>query len=60
MCSTFSVYDWTREILAGRDGVEITLLADNGVELQSYQPTATDMVKIATCDLFIYFLIIMY
>ncbi len=30
------------------------MLLDNGVDLHSYQPTADDIVKISTCDLFIY------
>lgn len=30
------------------------MLLDNGVDLHSYQSTAEDILKIATCDLFIY------
>ena len=30
------------------------MLLDNGVDLHSYQPTAEDILKISTCDLFIY------
>ncbi len=30
------------------------MLLDNGVDLHSYQPTAEDIIKISTCDLFIY------
>ncbi|MBO4284555.1 MAG: zinc ABC transporter substrate-binding protein [Clostridia bacterium] len=51
----FPEYDWVREIVGDQnDRVEITMLLDNGVDLHSFQPTADDMVKIATCDLFIY------
>ncbi len=50
----FPVYDWVREI-AGEDApVDIVMLLDTGVDLHSYQPSAQDIVKIATCDLFIY------
>lgn len=51
----FPVYDWVREIL-GEEGenAELTLLLDNGVDLHSYQPTADNIVKIASCDIFIY------
>ncbi len=50
----FPIYDWVREI-AGTDGnTDITLLLDSGVDLHSYQPTAADIMKIATCDVFIY------
>ena len=51
----FPEYDWVRRILGDKaDGVELTLLLDNGADLHSYQPTADDMVKISSCDLFIY------
>lgn len=51
----FPEYDWVRQILGDRAGdAEVTMLLDNGVDLHSYQPTADDIVKISTCDLFIY------
>lgn len=34
--------------------VEVTMLLDNGVDLHSYQPTADDILKISTCDMFVY------
>ncbi|MBQ8954100.1 MAG: zinc ABC transporter substrate-binding protein [Clostridia bacterium] len=48
----FPIYDWTREI-AG-DKIDLTMLLDSGVDLHSFQPTAADIMKIATCDVFIY------
>lgn len=42
-----------REISAGT-GTSITLLLDSGVDLHSFQPSALDIVKISSCDLFIY------
>ncbi|MBP5349635.1 MAG: zinc ABC transporter substrate-binding protein [Clostridia bacterium] len=51
----FPEYDWVREILGeNNDRVNITMLIDSGADLHSYQPTADDIVKVATCDLFIY------
>lgn len=50
----FPEYDWVRQIVGSNDNVEITMLLDNGVDLHSYQPTADDIMKIASCDLFIY------
>lgn len=51
----FPEYDWVREILGDNPGnAEVTMLLDNGVDLHSYQPTAMDILKISTCDLFIY------
>ena len=51
----FPEYDWTKEILGDNsEHVDLTMLLDSGVDLHSYQPTAEDIMKIATCDLFIY------
>lgn len=51
----FPEYDLVREILGDQaDNAEITMLLDNGVDLHSYQPTVDDLVKISTCDMFIY------
>lgn len=55
VCTTFPVYDWTRQILGDRaESIEVTLLQDKGVDLHSYQPTAADIKKINNADLFIY------
>ena len=51
----FPEYDWVREILGEKQAdADITMLLDSGVDLHSYQPTASDIIKISTCDLFIY------
>lgn len=51
----FPVYDWVNNILGeDRSDADVTMLLDNGVDLHSYQPTADDIMKIASCDLFIY------
>ncbi|MFR1480938.1 MAG: metal ABC transporter solute-binding protein, Zn/Mn family [Hydrogeniiclostridium mannosilyticum] len=51
----FPEYDWVWEIMGDQaDNAEITMLLDNGVDLHSYQPTADDIIKISTCDMFIY------
>ena len=51
----FPEYDWVRQIVGeASDNVEITMLLNNGVDLHSYQPTADDILKISTCDMFIY------
>ena len=55
VCTIFPEYDWAKEVLGELgDNCELTLLLDNGVDLHNYQPTAEDIAKIATCDLFIY------
>ena len=50
----FPIYDWVRALTADVGAIDLTMLLDNGVDLHSYQPTAADMMKIATCDVFIY------
>lgn len=55
VCTIFPEYDWVKKILGDHaDNVELTYLLDSGVDLHSYQPTADDMMKISTCDLFVY------
>ncbi|MBQ7562684.1 MAG: zinc ABC transporter substrate-binding protein [Lachnospiraceae bacterium] len=55
VATIFPEYDWTRNILGENPGgAELTLLVDNGVDLHSFQPSAEDILKISTCDLFIY------
>ncbi|MCR5182743.1 MAG: metal ABC transporter substrate-binding protein [Clostridia bacterium] len=51
----FPEYDWVMNILGDNTaGAEVTMLLDSGVDLHSFQPTAKDIMKISTCDLFIY------
>ncbi len=55
VATVFPEYDWIRQILGENPaGVELTLLLDNGADLHSYQPTAEDITRISTCDLFVY------
>ena len=49
----FPIYDWTRQV-SGDTSADMTLLLDSGVDLHSYQPTAQDILKISTADLFVY------
>lgn len=50
----FPVYDWVREITAGAENTNITLLSRNGVDIHSFQPSVDDIISISTCDVFIY------
>ncbi|MBO4693483.1 MAG: zinc ABC transporter substrate-binding protein [Clostridia bacterium] len=50
----FPVYDWVREIAGDNKNIDITMLLDSGADLHSFQPTAEDIIKISTCDMFIY------
>ncbi|MBR1826278.1 MAG: zinc ABC transporter substrate-binding protein [Clostridia bacterium] len=51
----FPVYDWVTNVLGDKVAdANVTMLLDKGVDLHSYQPTAADIAKIATCDVFVY------
>ncbi|MCR5473985.1 MAG: metal ABC transporter substrate-binding protein [Lachnospiraceae bacterium] len=53
--TVFPEYDWVRNILGDNPAkADVTMLLDTGVDLHSFQPTAEDILKISTCDLFIY------
>jgi zinc transport system substrate-binding protein len=53
--TVFPIYDWVNNILGdNRVGAEVSLLLDSGVDLHSFQPSAEDIMKISSCDLFIY------
>lgn len=55
VATIFPAYDWVKQILGEKASeVELTMLLDKGVDLHNYQPTADDMIKISTCDLFLY------
>ena len=51
--TVFPVYDWVKNVLGDAD-VDVEMLLDTGVDLHSFQPTADDIVKISSCDMFIY------
>ena len=51
----FPEYDWVNNILGKNPAnAELTMLLSSGADLHSYQPTVADIMKISTCDLFIY------
>ena len=51
----FPEYDWVMQILGDTAAqADVAMLLDNGVDLHSYRPTADDIVRISSCDMFIY------
>lgn len=55
VCTIFPQYDWVKQIIAGREDVfDVYLLADGGVDIHNFQPSADDIVRINRCDMFIY------
>lgn len=54
VATIFPLYDWTKNITEGTDSVDLDLLLDSGADMHSFQPSARDIVKISSCDVFIY------
>lgn len=54
VCTNFSEYDWTREIIGDTDSADITYLLESGIDIHNYQPNAEDIMTISNCDMFIY------
>ena len=55
VATTFPIYDWTREVLGEKLAeTDLVLLQQSGVDLHSYSPSAADLRKIASCDLFVF------
>lgn len=52
VCTAFPQYDYVKNILGSEEG--LSLLLDDGADLHSYEPTATDIIEISSADLFIY------
>lgn len=54
VCTTYPQYDWVKQIIGDSDNYNVTLLLKNGVDMHSFQPTAEDMYKVASADMFVY------
>lgn len=56
VCTIFPEYDWVRNIIDTESDTKttLTLLVKNGVDLHSYQPSATDMVTLKNCDVLMF------
>lgn len=52
VCTTFVQYDFAKNILGSEKN--LILLIDNGSDLHGFEPTAEDIVNIATASLFVY------
>lgn len=52
VCTAFPQYDFVKNIIGTTEG--LTLLLDDGADLHSYEPTAQDIIKIGSADIFIY------
>ena len=55
VCTTYPQYNWIENILGEEaDRFNLVLLVDGGADLHSYQPSAKDMAKISSADMFVY------
>ena len=54
VASNFASYDFLRAIIGDNNEVELTFLLGPGKDSHSYEPTASDLVKIQNADLFVY------
>ena len=54
LATIFPAYDWAKNLATGCDSVQVDLLLKDGVDMHSFQPSAADIVKISTADIFIY------
>lgn len=54
LATIFPAYDWARNLATGSDSVYVDMLLKDGVDMHSFQPSASDIVKISTADIFIY------
>ena len=52
--TSFSAFDWARNIIGDSKAFSVDLICDNGTDIHSYQPTAADIISIKSSDLFIY------
>ncbi len=55
VATVFPLYDWVKNVLGEEnDRAEATLLLGRGADLHSFQPSAADILKIASADLFFF------
>ena len=51
IATTYSVYDWAKNVIKDNNGIELKYLVDSNVDLHSYQPSASDIVEYQNADL---------
>ncbi len=54
VCTNFSEYDWTKNIIGDTNSINLTYLLESGIDIHNYQPSVDDMVTISNCDMFVY------
>ena len=46
LCTVFPIYDWAKNVIGESDGVTLSLLVENGMDIHSFQPSFSDVAKI--------------
>lgn len=55
VATIFPEYDWLMNVIGSKyENFEVTLLLDKGTDLHNYQPSASDIMKLAKADMFVY------
>lgn len=54
VCTIFPTYDWVQQIVGNSSNVTYSMVIKNGIDMHSFQPSASDIIQIQTCDIFIY------
>lgn len=54
VATIFPLYDWAKNVASGTENTEVELLIKNGVDLHSFQPSTSDIVKLLSADVLIY------
>lgn len=55
VATIFPEYDWIKNIIGDNPGgLDVTMLLESGVDLHNFQASAEDILKVASCDVFIY------
>lgn len=54
LCTIFPIYDWVKNVVGDVEGVQVSLLTENGTDLHSFQPSFGDMAKIKDSDVVIF------
>lgn len=54
VATIFPEYDWVSQIAGNSHDITYSMVVKNGVDMHSFQPSASDIIQISTADIFIY------
>ncbi len=53
VCASFAEYDWVKNLVADTD-TQVSVIADRGTDMHSYQPTVSDVLSLSKADVVVY------